>query len=379
MILGVGLAIDFLRPGNAPQSPPADLASYFARWDGQHYKSIVDLGYSYHPGQASNVAFFPGYPLLGWAVKQILPVSTTVALLIVTHVALAGTFVILCSYAENLRDDRSPSAVEYALLAFGSYPVGFFLRMAYCEAFFCFLVALLFLGMRRHWPNFVLALLVGAATGTRPVGVALVPALLLHMWMQRSTWRNFLLQGALLLPLCCFGLLAYMAFQWYQFNEPLAFAKTQAHYTHHGPASSLEKAWSLITLEPVWGQVVPSSRHYWQRIERHNNPLFSLQLHNVFYVLLALGCMLLGAIKRWLTSPEWVASLLLVLIPYVTRGHEMSFSSMGRFTVVVLPMFLVGGRLLALLPTPARILLCSYGILLLAIYAALFAQGHFLI
>jgi hypothetical protein len=49
---------------------------------------------------------------------------------------------------------------------------------------------------------------------------------------------------------------------------------------------------------------------------------------------------------------------------------------MGRFTAVVVPMYLVLGRLLARLPAPlAAALLCLSGFFLAA-YAALFAAWH---
>src|SRR5262245_54105730 len=67
-VLGVLLGHHYLKPPPHPAGPPGDLPAAFARWDGQRYVEILQNGYSYDPGSASNIAFFPAFPLLGRAV-----------------------------------------------------------------------------------------------------------------------------------------------------------------------------------------------------------------------------------------------------------------------------------------------------------------------
>lgn len=79
---------------------------------------------------------------------------------------------------------------------------------------------------------------------------------------------------------------------------------------------------------------------------------------------------------RWLNGYEIALCIGLLLIPYVTRSHEMCMGSMGRFAAVVFPLYLVLGRLLAKLPIPLAAALLGVSGLLMATYAALFAAWY---
>jgi Gpi18-like mannosyltransferase len=173
-----------------------DAAQCFARYDGQHYRYILEHGYTNSTASASNVAFFPLYPLLARAVALTIRVSSLQALLLVTHNALAAAFVLLWLYrypvGESVRTSQEESqrpgsvaetnctkrARNFAVLAFGLLPTTVFFRMAYTEALFVALSIAVLYGIVRRWPLAWLALLAGLATATRPVGVALVPPLL---------------------------------------------------------------------------------------------------------------------------------------------------------------------------------------------------------
>ena len=64
------------------------------------------------------------------------------------------------------------------------------------------------------------------------------------------------------------------------------------------------------------------------------------------------------------------------LAPYLTRAYEMSLASHARFATVVVPVYLVLGRLLHNKPEWLRGSVLSGLALLLMAWSALFAAGH---
>jgi hypothetical protein len=104
--------------------------------------------------------------------------------------------------------------------------------------------------------------------------------------------------------------------------------------------------------------------------------VFSLHLANPVYFLLAAALLAVGAWQRWLNGLELALGAGLLLIPYVTRSHEMCMGAMGRFAAVAVPVYLVLGQLLARLPAVVSALLASLSGFLMGVYAALFAAWY---
>lgn len=181
VFLGTSLA-DFFR-----RDQDANNASV-VRSDGHHYRNIVENGYAYDPDTRSNVAFFPWFPCSAWFVKQATGLGATTALLLTSNAYLLGAFMLFAGYLQHRRQplpqpqlpDGSYSIAEAALPAFAFFPTTFFFRMLYAESSFLMLALLAMYGMARRWPLLVIALAVGAATATRPVGAALLPPLAMH-------------------------------------------------------------------------------------------------------------------------------------------------------------------------------------------------------
>ncbi len=338
------------------------------------YVEIVRDGYAYDPAKHSNVAFFPAFPLLARAVAWLTGLSPELALLLVSHVCLAAAFVVLAAYAHRRCGEDHPAA-PYVLLAFGLFPTTFFFRMAYSESVFLLGVLLALYGMERRWPLLVVALIIGFTTATRAVGIALLPPLLLHLRRQQG-WLGASGRFLALLPLACWGLLAFMAYQYHAFDEPLAFARTQEHWRMRPAVPLLDRLHALATLEPLWSVFDPSSPCYWRRHEPQGNPLFSLHLANSLYFAFAVVLIAIGAWKRWLNRLEVSLAAGLLLIPYVTRSHEMCMAGMGRFAAAVVPIYLALGQFLARLPPPVAAMLLSLSDFLMGVYAALFAAWY---
>ncbi|MGA2030908.1 MAG: mannosyltransferase family protein [Thermoguttaceae bacterium] len=419
MAAGIAFGQIVMKPSAGPHSPTRAvdagdcLVETLTFWDGQWYLEIADHGYSYQPDGMSSVAFFPGYPLLVAMVSKATGVPTALAALGVSHVFLLGSFVLFFIYArarENGEDEtRAASARRmpiYALLAFGLFPPTFFLRMAYSESLFVFLCILAMYGMKRNWRPWQVAIIVGLTTAVRATGVALLLPLALYAWHRwaaegtassaadlanapaggGSASRSFLarfacpaLRGLALAAVALSGLIAYVAYQYSAFGDPLAFAKTQEFWRNRVPADLADKTLSLASWEPLWSAYMPSSGGSVMVFNDRAPGVFSLFYANPLFFTAAVALTVAGAWKGWLSKYETAFSAGLILIPYVGKGFEMCMASQGRFVAVVFPMYIVLGNLLCRLPLAASgAILASFGVYL-AIYSAMLAAGYVLI
>jgi len=385
------VAIGLIEGLDQRDPPPATLGEAFPsillRFDGGHYLDVARNGYTYNSFLRSNVAFFPAYPLMARAVTGTMGVSQPLALVLVANVCLLGAFVMLAVYLRVRRPDlsetnsiaRLPRArllPYYVLAAFGLLPATFFFRMAYSEALFLLLSLAAFVGMANGWRPWKIALVVGAATATRPVGVALLLPLLVHLYQGSTSTRSFLMRTPFYLLLACWGILAFMLYQAIEFSDPLAFAKTQQYWRMRAVPSLGERVLALASFEPIWAVYDRSSPACWHRFGGSPNPLFNLQFVNPIYYLGTTALVALGAVKRWLNVSEWTFSAALLLIPYVTRSYEMCMNSQARFAAVAFPVYLVIGQLLVRIPIWLSVLLLGGAGGLLFAFSAAWAQGQ---
>ncbi len=169
-------------------NPPAWISSW-ANFDGVHYLTIINQGYI---GTGLIQAFFPLYPLLiDWMIPSFtIGRAVYVGLLLSFFALIIG--VVVWWWATPLFLSKKPkqtSLVRWiSLLLLLLFPTSFYFAAMYTEAlFFVLSISALVLGIRRH---FILAsILAGLASGTRLVGVFLVPALLLEYWW--PTWISW--------------------------------------------------------------------------------------------------------------------------------------------------------------------------------------------
>lgn len=374
VLAGLSFAVDFVPRHWHPHQNGPGFVEAFGAWDAFEYRRIVEEGYEFTPGKASNVAFFPAYPLLGRAVKEVTGLSTHLSLLLVAHVCLLGAFVLLAAYARE-RSAGEPRLSEYALLAFGLWPTTFFFRMAYSESLFVFVTLAAMLGMVRRWPAWIVAVVIGLATACRPVGVSLLPVLLWDLWDRSRSLMPFLLRAAVLGPLACWGLIAFMAYQQAAFGDALAFVHTQDNFVR--PAGPfLDRLPGLLTFRPLWAVYLPSDTSHWATIEPVDNPLYSLHFANPIWFGGTALLIAYGTWKGWLDRREWLLAAGLLLIPYVTHSQRALMMAHGRYAAAAFPVYLVLGRLLMRLPPPLRVVAGGYAMFLLGTYAALFASWY---
>lgn len=344
-------------------------------WDGGHYRSIAANGYSYSPDRPSEVAFFPLYPFAARALSGCAGISISAALIAISNCFLLGSFVLLHAYARARFPDL-PDMPIACLIAFTLYSPVLFFHLPYSEPLFVFLTLLAFLAFHHNSSLGTLAIIIGAATATRPVGICLLPLIGFASYRRGGSRLHVLWRACCYMPIAWSGLLCFMLLQYLVFSEPLAFIKTQYYWRRQFPIEWPDKLSSLAVFEPFWGVFDPSSSFYWQRSEKWLHPGLSLVIFNRLAFAFTLVLLYIGFNLKLLTSPELVISFLLILVPYITKGYDNSMTSMARFTAVVLPLYFVAGWLLLRLPRSLAITLALLSCLQLLTFAALFGAGY---
>ncbi len=379
--LGVIFGMYFVPLDRVPlDTSKPDFLTACSRFDGNAFISIVNEGYSYDPNRPSLVAFFPGYPIIARLFTALTGWDARLSLFLISNLMLLSTFIAFSAFLRS-RNPQDASFNTFLILAvFGLWPAGFFFRMIYSESTFLFFSVLVLLGIIRRWPLLILAFLTGLVTAVRPVGLAVTAALVWHILSDasRGPFRRRSLLALAYAPIVCWGLIAYVAYQYLAFDAPFAFAQTQKHWNYMGTLQyDLElKVESLLTAEPIWSVYTSDPLRTWRRFEIHDNFLFSIFFWNPISFLFALVLVFFGALKSWLSGTEFVLALFLLAIPYLTRAFEMSMSSHSRFAAIVFPVYLVLGRILRSQPEWVTWAVMGLLSVMLMSWSALFSAGY---
>ena len=207
----------------------------FSQWDARWFLQISLHGYEEVPQAA---AFFPVYPALVHALAWVTGSELVAGVLI----SLAAGAVAAWVLAELARPLLGARAARDAVLYLALYPIGFVLTSLYSDGLFLALSAGAFLAAARGRP--VLAgVLGGLATGTRLLGLALLPALALLLWGGRDRYALARLAPLLLIP-AAVGL--YALYLDWRLGDPWAFTSAQADWNREasllGPLDGLKDA-----------------------------------------------------------------------------------------------------------------------------------------
>jgi hypothetical protein len=333
-------------------------------------------GYNPNPNGPRRVAFLPAYPMLGGLLARLTGLDPLLALLLIAHLSLAAAFGLAAAYLRQRLPEAPEALTDYVLLSMGLFPPTLFFRMAYSESLFLLLLILFLYGMARNWPLPAIAVLVGLVTGTRVAGLVFLPPFLLHVWRRSPVPRSRLIRMALLTPLACWGLGAFMVYTWWAFGRPLAFVEAQQWWLQRPAVPLADKLLDLAALEPVWSLLDPAAKLYWGKREDAGLGPFCYGLMDPFFFLLVAAAVLLGAWKRWLSAGEVLLAEGLLLIAYVGRGHEMGMSGSARYGAVVFPTYLAMGQLLVRTRPLWAMGILGVSAMLLGLYSALFTAWY---
>ena len=217
----------------------------FAQWDARWFLQIAEHGYEEVPQAA---AFFPVYPAAAHALAWMTG-STLVAGVLIS---LAAGAVAAWALAEIARPILGGRGANDVVLYLALYPVGFVFTALYSDGLFLALAAGSFLAATRG-KAVTAGVLGGLATGTRLLGLALLPALVVLLWRGRDIRSLGRLAPLALLP-AAVGL--YALYLDSKLGDPWAFTSAQADWDRG--ASPLGPLAGLTTTPCRRPDVVPA-------------------------------------------------------------------------------------------------------------------------
>ncbi|KKS98630.1 MAG: hypothetical protein UV73_C0001G0151 [Candidatus Gottesmanbacteria bacterium GW2011_GWA2_43_14] len=335
----------FLIPSNLPR-----WIWGFANFDGVHYLTIASRGYQ---AQYTQV-YFPLFPAILKYFYRLLPVfHPLVSGLLLSNVLFLASLFLLSAI---LRPDIQENRLKWILAFLVFFPTSYYFGSLYTESLFLFLLLLSFwLAKKKKW--FLASLAGAAASGTRLIGIFLLPALLWQYMdgKKKSTLLHFLKSPVLYLaPL---GLIAYMSYLYYYFSDAL-------YFWHAQPVFGAARSGSSLIFMPqvvyryikMFADIPVSQEVFWITFLE-----FYLTLFTIFLLLVARRQKIY---LSWLIF-AWPA----IILPTLTG----TFSSMPRYVLVALPIFLV---LASIRNLKIRSLVLFISLLLQLVLTMLFTSGH---
>jgi hypothetical protein len=200
----------------------------WSHFDGRWYLTIARDGYQWIPNQQNGVPFAPLYPMLmrfGGLLAGGSDQAYLIAGIVISNLALIVAIIYMMALL--LLDGYDQTTAARAGLYVLIFPTSFFLSAVYPMSLFMALAAAAFYHARKQQWNLV-GLLAGLAALSRPDGVLLTAGLAVEYFLQRGfSFRRDILSLAWG-PL---GTLSWMAFQWRQFGNPLAFIAAQKQWS----------------------------------------------------------------------------------------------------------------------------------------------------
>jgi len=188
----------------------------FSEWDSLHYKSIVMNGYQYaDDGKGYNVAFFPLYPL---SIKILMPLGFSFE----SSGVLINSFSFLAAlilFYRWILENYSKTIAQWSIAILAWSPFSIFCTVIYTEGVFLLfsISSLIFFEKKKY---FLASIFGGLSTATRVTGLALIPTFLFVSWQEKR-------KAYLAAIFSMIGILSYISYCWFKFDEPLAFIKVQ--------------------------------------------------------------------------------------------------------------------------------------------------------
>jgi hypothetical protein len=312
----------------------------WARWDSVWFLRIAEHGYSSVEG--ASAAFYPLYPASVAVLGRVFFGHYVLAGIVVSLAATLGAFVLFHDLAETkLGAEGARRAVLYLAL----FPMALFLQAVYSEALFLLLsVAAFVLAERRRF--LPAGIVTGLALLTRPVGVALLPALALMAW--RSTKRGDALARLSVAPLL---FAVYPLVLWRERDDPWAFARAQDIWSRHvSYAGPLGGIWDGLRAGWAGVRQLVSGSHtttYWPAVDG-TDPMRVAAVNLEALAFLMLFIALTVVAWRRFGAPYGLFAALSLAIPLSVPSERWPLLSLPRFGLTIFPLFLalaaIGGR-----------------------------------
>ena len=270
LALGLGYYSNKVIPPNPdPNShylaEPGTHLDFMSQWDGPHYLSIAQHGYS----NRSLTAFFPLYPLLIRLVMFVAG-SPLISALVISWCCLFGAVYFYLKVIRTLFKENLNTALMGVLL-FLLFPTGVFLAATYTESLFAFaaLGAFYFALKGRY---LLAGAFAAAASASHPEGVFISILVALLLWENKTRlWRIGVAAGEGLL-----GIAGFIAYLGIAKGHPLAFVSAQRgnHWLSGNYISTIVN--SITPVSGILFFLVIIAAIYWWRRRRISLAVYSL-------------------------------------------------------------------------------------------------------
>ncbi len=312
-------------------------------WDGRWYMSIVNEGYflDYNRDTASNIPFFPGFPLITDVMSTVFHIQPVLAGLILN--IILTTF---CAYflfqitrilAKQLGNNASviKFAPPLAVILFLVFPSSLFLAAFYAEALLIFGISgAIYFALQNKL--LTAAVFTAIATSTKSIGVAVLPAILLIHYQQHThtLWDWQLIKKSLVLYVSVSviglsGLLAYMTYLYIGFGDPLLFSSLQKLWLREYHPDFLVKLWEIYYRNTFIPSYFQGTFNYLVTLLAMYGPIFAIIASLIFA-------------KKY--RMYWL--LPMVLITILLPASTVILQSMNRYIYCFIPLFAVFAILL---------------------------------
>ena len=339
---------------------PRVFPATWARWDSGFYLTIAAAGYS---RGGKEVGFFPGYPILMWALAlgqiALLPWAGT----IISNVACVAAALLLWQLVERA---HGPGAAWAAAISLAVFPTAQFMSALYAESLIIFLgiLAYWFSVRRQYW---LAAVCVALASVTRITGFLLIVIPLTKRWQEQPhprlrsarDWIGF----AATAGIACAGLAALGLYDWLTQGSPLAYVTAQ-------------ETFFLRSVTWPWQTVIDATRVVLTGYGGNESNRFMrlISAQDLAVTLLFIGTTVLVAL--WLRRSLLVYYITTLVFLLASHGpYALGLYSMSRYLLVLWPAFIAFGILLTRWPRfKWAVWALAYGLQLFL--TALFANGR---
>lgn len=327
------------------------LLSPWANFDGIYYLLIAEKGYTVNAG------FFPLFSFvihlttsIFGQVLEFSPIQYFTAFFLTNIFFLISLTVFYKLIKLDYKNDIAIWSVLFILL----FPTSFFFGAIYSESLFFFLLVLSFyFARKRNW--LFASVFAMFLTATRPVGIAIFPAILYEFYISEKTFFKAKAISLLVIPL---GIISYSFYNLAKWGNAFYFIQAQGNFQNNREADQ-------IVLFP-------------QTIFRYIKIFFTVSpfQYEWFVALFEFSAFIFGSLmiyiawKKKVRASYIIFSIVAFLIPISTG----TFSGIPRYVLLLFPIFLglaiVRNNLLKI----SYALICS---ILLFILLMLFSKGYY--
>lgn len=308
------------------------LVDVWARWDSVWFLRIAEDGYG--ATEEAAAAFYPLYPLLVGVLGRLLLGHYVVAGVIISLAACLGAFALLYRLAAPRLGD---AGARRTVLYLAVFPFAVFLGAVYSESLFL-LATLGAFALAERGSFLGAGVTAGLAWLTRPLGIALLPALALLAW--RSPRRGRALFQLLTAP-ALFAL--YPLYLWWRVGDPLAFVKAEDTWSRElSPFGPLGGLWD--GLRAGWAGVRQlasgsDATRYWSAVQDTDpDRVAAINLSQLAFLVL-FAALAVVAWRRF-GAPYGLFAALSLAIPLSVPSERWPLLSIQRFGLVVFPLFM---------------------------------------